>query len=45
MKIFKSPIFILFAFILISPVFGQMARKPSPTREPAGAMDEKAGFG
>ena len=41
MKIYKSTIYILIALILVSPVFGQMARKPSPTREPVGAMSKK----
>lgn len=42
MKTVKSPIFLLIALIVFTnSAFGQMARKPSPTREPAGAMDKK----
>ncbi len=40
-----TPIKILSCLLLstfcVLPVFGQMSRKPSPTREPAGAMDKK----
>lgn len=42
MKISKSPILILLALIAITnSAFGQMARKPTPTREPLGAMSKK----
>ncbi len=39
-----TKLFLLLALLIISAnsfVFGQMARKPSPTREPKGAMDKK----
>ena len=32
---------LLTTFCLLPPGFAQMSRKPSPTREPAGAMDKK----
>jgi len=32
---------LLLLLTLCSPVFSQMSRKPSPTREPAGAMDKR----
>ncbi len=41
---YKSNIFLLVAFCILTvslQAFGQMARKPSPTREPKGAMDKK----
>lgn len=42
MKTAKSPIFLLIALIVFTnSAFGQMARKPSPTREPDGAMEKK----
>lgn len=42
MKISESPILILLALIAITnSAFGQMARKPTPTREPLGAMSKK----
>jgi rifampicin phosphotransferase len=31
----------LFHLLAFSPLYGQMSRKPSPAREPAGAMDKK----
>src|SRR5687768_16539928 len=37
---FISACLLLTAFCLL-PAFGQMSRKPSPTSEPAGAMDKK----
>ncbi len=41
MKVFRFSIFILIASVLFSnSVFGQLARKPSPTREPDGAMSK-----
>lgn len=42
MKFSKSPILMLLALIAITnSAFGQMAGKPSPTREPLGAMSKK----
>ncbi len=32
---------LIFAAAGLSPVFAQMSRKPTPTREPAGAMDKR----
>ncbi|MEQ1764332.1 MAG: PEP/pyruvate-binding domain-containing protein [Pyrinomonadaceae bacterium] len=32
---------LLLSALCLLPAFGQMSRKPSPTREPAGAMDKK----
>jgi rifampicin phosphotransferase len=37
----KKLAFILLLLALLSNAFGQMSRKPSPTREPAGAMSKK----
>ena len=42
MKVIKSPVFLLIAFVLITNLtFAQMARKPSPSREPDGVMSKK----
>lgn len=44
MNRYKSGIFLAVAFCILAVslnAFGQMARKPSPTREPKGAMDKK----
>lgn len=37
----KLALTLLLLGIVAVPAFGQMSRKPSPTREPAGAMDKK----
>lgn len=37
----KSSFAVVLVVLICSPVFSQMSRKPSPTREPKGAMDKR----
>jgi hypothetical protein len=37
----RAGLCILLTFLLLPSAFGQMSRKPSPTREPEGVMDKK----